>query len=79
MEVKDYVDLVISFSALGKTNQYIHAKLLGVFTFGAAAMSTQHGSGIHNGFAQPTLGILTKINGEIWGKYNNFCNQNKKA
>uniref|UniRef100_A0A0V0HCZ4 Putative ovule protein n=1 Tax=Solanum chacoense TaxID=4108 RepID=A0A0V0HCZ4_SOLCH len=62
---------------------YIHRlhnpKLLGLFTFGAAPVSTRHGCGcgIRVRFGQPILGTLTKIDGESLDSFNDFYNQYK--
>lgn len=48
------------------------SKLLGLITFGAAPVSTQHGCrcGIRVRFGQPTLGTSTKIGGESPDSFN---------
>lgn len=57
----------------------IRTKLLRLFTFSAAPLSTRHecGCGICVRFGQLILGTLTKIDREILDSFNNFYNQYK--
>lgn len=54
-------------------------KLLGLFPFGAAPVSTRHRCGceICVRFGQLILGTLTKIDGESRNNFNDLCNRYK--